>query len=177
MPLFVILYGALALIPGYFIAKNASGPRLYGIVDDAHVLGLGPTEELASENVVFRVYGDESAAKSALSRRLIRSYYVLPTEYLVTGRVEAHGLSQASLGPWEARSELEHVLRERLLRGGSSSQLSERIVTPLKERETFRLLRDGQAEREGTDAFIGRLVLPLGFVFLLFSSILMSGSY
>jgi ABC-2 type transport system permease protein len=181
MPLFVLLYGALALIPGYFLAKNAAGVRTHGIVDRAGVLGLEVTEELSSEKVVFRRYGDETAAKSALSRRLIRSYYVLPSDYVASGRVEAYGLAQASLGPWEAKSELDRVLRERLLWAqagpGVQREVSERIVTPVKERETFRLSRGGQVEREGQDAFIGRLLLPLGFVFLLFSSILMSGSY
>jgi ABC-2 type transport system permease protein len=178
MPLFVILYGALALIPGYFMAKHTAGIRTHGIVDQAGVLGSEPTDELfGSEQVVFRVFGTEQVAKSALGRRVIRSYYVLPHDYLATGRVEAHGLSQASLGPWEARSELERMLRQRLLQRHGSHDLAERIVTPVKDRETFRLSRDGRVEREGPEAFIGRLVLPIGFVFLLFSSILMSGSY
>jgi ABC-2 type transport system permease protein len=159
------------------VVKSAERFRDHGIVDEAGVLGLQPGEEVTIDRVVFRCFASPTAARSDLERKLIRSYYLFPADYLSTGRVEAHGLGQSSLGPWEAQNELNRLVRKRLLAQRMDSSVSERIVMPLVDRQSFRLEKDGRVQREGKEAFIGRLVLPLGFVFLLFSSILMSGSY
>ncbi len=177
MPVFALLYGALAIIPGYLIAQHEQQIRTYGVVDEANVVGISAGKEVVIGRAVFRGYAGQAQAKAALSRRAIKSYYLLPEDYVDTGRVEAHGPEHASLGPWDGRQELSQLLRRELVGKQVGERISTRIVTPVVERQSFRVASDGSEEIEGEGAFIGRLVLPLGFVFLLFSSILMSGSY
>lgn len=178
MPLFAALYGALGMIPGYLVSEHSARSQSYGIVDQARVLGLAPGESVQLERAVFRELPNEAAARDALrAKQGIVAYFVLPADYLDTGRVQAHSLGKSALGPWDGREELARLLRTRLLGTGVSERVAARVVRPIAERESFRQAADGALVREGAGAFVGRLVLPLGFVFLLFTSILMSGSY
>jgi ABC-2 type transport system permease protein len=178
MPVFALLYGALAFIPGYLAMRHSADPRLYGLVDEARVLGLRDGETVAQGNALFLVYADAKAARSALEERsTIQSYFVLVPDYLDSGQVLAHSREHSSLGPWDGRAELSKVLRQRLLAARVDARIGARLIEPIVGRESYRVGDAGRLEREGEDAFIGRLLLPLGFVFLLFTSILMSGSY
>jgi ABC-2 type transport system permease protein len=178
MPLFAILYGALALIPGYLLIRHADQGSSFGIVDQSARLRIADGEKLKIEKVVFRGFASEQAASDALrEKRTIRGYFVIPRDYVATGRVQAHSAEDSPLGPWQAQGELGELLRRRLLSEGASETLRERVVKPIAKREAFRVLPDGSEIAEGREAIVGRLVLPLGFVLLLFTSILMSGSY
>ena len=178
MPVFAVLYAALALIPGYLVSRQAAHEKRYGLVDESHALGVSPGQELVAERVRFVVHDSEASARASLGeRREIKGYYVLPADYLATGTIQANGPSQASGDPWEARGELAMVIRRRLLAHSLSDRMRARVLEPVKQRETYRIGEDGRPLRERREAFLGRLVLPIGFVLLLFSSILMSGSY
>ena len=177
MPIFAVMYAALALIPGYLVSRQAQHEKHYGLVDEAHVLGVKAGEDLTAEKVRFSVFETDPAARAALSRREIKGYYVLSADYVKSGVIRGNGPASASGDPWEVRSELSTVLRRHLLAGALTNDLRARVVDPIKKRETFRIHEDGRSEKERRDAFLGRLVLPIGFVLLLFSSILMSGSY
>lgn len=178
MPLFAVLYGGLALIPAYLAKQQEEATRVYGVVDQAAVLGLGPGQSETIRNAVFRGFADEGSAREALIvKRSIRSYFVVTPDYLDSGRVLAHSGEGGSLGPWEGRSELNELLRTRLLGTRVEPKVAARLLEPIAGRETFRVAGDGQVMAEASEAYIGRLVLPIGFVFLLFTSILMSGSY
>jgi len=178
MPVFAVLYGALALIPAYFAKQQEQATRVYGVVDQARVLGLAAGESESVRSAVFKSFADEAAARAELlEKRGIRSYFVVVPDYLESGRVLAHSAEGGSLGPWEGRDELNELLRTRLLGTRVEPKVAARLVKPIAGRETFRVAGDGQVLAEGSDAYIGRLILPIGFVFLLFTSILMSGSY
>lgn len=178
MPVFAVLYGALALIPAYLAKQQEETTRVYGVVDQAGVLGLETGEAVTIRTAVFRGFADERAARDALTHeRSIRSYFVVAADYLDSGRVLAHTGEGGSLGPWEGRDELNELLRTRLLGTRVDPKVAARLVKPISGRETFRVGGDGEVLAEASDAYIGRLVLPIGFVFLLFTSILMSGSY
>lgn len=177
MPLFALLYGGLALIPGYLAMRQAAQESAYGIVDQSSLLGLSDGEKVAIEQSVFRSFANEEAAGRALRDKRIRTYYVLPENYLRTGRVRAHTIEGTGLGPWQSLDHLGELLRRRMLARRISPELTDRIARPVAEREAFRVGSDGVMVVEGKEAMIGRLALPLGFVMLLFTSILMSGSY
>ncbi|MBK7584006.1 MAG: ABC transporter permease [Myxococcales bacterium] len=178
MPIFATLYGALALIPGYLAKQQEEQTRVYGVVDQAGVLGLEPGATVEVRTAIFRAFAGEPEARRALvSDRSVRSYFVVVTDYLDSGRVLAHSGERSSLGPWEGRDELNELLRTRLVGPRVDPRVAARLVKPIAGRETFRVSGDGRVEAEGSEAFIGRLILPIGFVFLLFTSILMSGSY
>jgi ABC-2 type transport system permease protein len=178
MPLFSLLYAALALVPGYLVMRHAEQGRSYGIVDHSGLLGLSDAEKIQIENSQFRSFASEQAASEALRvRGTIKSYYVLPPDYLETGSVLAHSDEQSALGPWQAIDDLGQLLRRRLTAERLSRPVAERVAKPVAKREAFRVRSDGTRVAEGREAIVGRLVLPFGFVLLLFTSILMSGSY
>lgn len=178
MPLFVLLYGGLAAIPTYFVAQQVLAQKTFGLVDPTGVLGVVPGTRLEVPRGEFEVFPDEQAASAALAQRQdMAAYYVLPADYLETGRVEGYALAQGTFGAWDGRLELERALRMRLLARSPDATLNSRILSPIKKRESFRVEVDGSRIPERREARVGRLVLPVGFVFLLFSSVLMSGGY
>jgi ABC-2 type transport system permease protein len=178
MPLFSLLYGALALVPGYLVMRHSEQSQSFGIVDQSGLLGLSDGEQIQIENSLYRAFSSEQAASEALRvRRTIKSYYVLPPDYLQTGSVLAHSSEQSALGPWGSGGHLSKLLRQRLTAERLSQAVADRLVEPIAKREAFRVRADGTRVAEGREAMVGRLVLPFGFVLLLFTSILMSGSY
>ena len=55
MPLFIALYAAVIGLPAYFMARQASKPSIYGVVDPAGILSL---KEDAAECVqIGRTFG------------------------------------------------------------------------------------------------------------------------
>jgi len=176
MPVFAALYGALALIPGYLMAQHTDSVRAYGVVDEAHVLSL-PEGGTTVNKAVFQAFAQEQDARAALEDREIRTYFVVARDYVESGSVVAYTTERAAIGPWDGRDELNELIRRQLAQRKLDAALTERMVKPIAGRDSFRITRAGVVEREAKEAFIGRLLLPLGFVFLLFSSILMSGSY
>ncbi|MFO0571596.1 MAG: ABC transporter permease [Polyangiaceae bacterium] len=178
MPLFAAMYAALALVPGYLVKQQEAALRTYGIVDPSGALGLSNGERVPFDNAEFVRFPDEAAARRALNQaREIRSYFVMAPDYLDSGRVLAHTGERASLGPWEGRDELNQLIRSRIVGKDLDPRVAARIVKPITGRDTFRVFADGRVQPESSDAFIGRLILPIGFVFLLFTSIVMTGSY
>jgi len=177
MPVFAILYGALALIPGYLVAQHTDGLRHYGVVDQSGALGLAASEPVRIKNASFRSYANEAGARDALGAQRIGAYFVVAPDYVSSGRVVAYSTDRSVIGPWDGRDELNELIRRRLSLRKLDDSLTERMVKPISGRDSFRISESGGVEQEGKEAFIGRLVLPMGFVFLLFTSILMSGSY
>ena len=178
MPLFVLLYGGLAAIPTYFVAQQVLSEKSFGLVDPQGVLGVEPGDVLEVPRGQFEVFEDEQSARAALSeRRDMAAYYVLPPDYVATGKVEGYALAKGPFGAWDGRLELSRAIRQRLLERTPNSELNPRILSPIKKRESFRVETDGSRVPERREARVGRLILPIGFVFLLFSSVLMSGGY
>lgn len=177
MPVFAAIYGSIAVVPGYLMAQEALRERSYGVVDERALLGFAPGQKVAMKTAEFVSFADEADAGAALEAEEIDAYYVLPSDYLATGAVHAYARERDPLGPWGASDALSDLVRRRLLERKVDATLSERIVLPLAQRKTFRVMADGTRVRQARQAIVGRLILPIGFALLLFSSILMSGSY
>ncbi len=179
MPLFTLMYASLALVPTYLVAKRELSERSYALVDESASLGLRPGERIRLDRAEFLVFSKEAEARGALLRSPeIFSGYVVAEDYLKTGTVRGYTQGRASIGPWDGRGALEKLLRQRLAsRAELPPDVVERLVAPLAERESYRVNPDGTVVAERREAVFGRLVLPIGFVFLLFTSVLMSGGY
>lgn len=178
MPLFTLLYASLALVPTYLVAQREFGEKHYGIVDESGALRLAAGQIVSVEHAKFAVYASEEQAREALLRdERVASYYVVVADYLHTGIVHGYTRGRAAIGPWDGRDDLAKLVRERLVSASLSPEAAERVVTPLPQRRAFRVESDGARVAEPREAAFGRLVLPVGFVFLLFTSVLMSGGY
>lgn len=178
MPLFGLIYAAIALIPIMLMERQLDQPRVFGLVDTAGVLALEPDEVLVRPKAELRAYRDEPAARKALLEQRIRSYFVIAPDYLESGRVSVYVSDRTARGAWDGREEINELLRRRLgARHALGQPTVERLVKPIQVDDAHRVKANGDVEDEAGEARIGRMLLPMGFVLLLFSSIMMSGSY
>lgn len=203
MPLFVAAYAAVVAIPAYYAAQKDLEPAYYGIVDPSAVLGLegdvaapmvqipddvkramevmgqgsALKQALGDSNFTFRPFADEPAARAALRERRIKGYYVLPPDYLQTGRVEIYGPDTLDLSGGDARSAFSSLVRKRLVSGRLEGPVGERLVSPVTDPERFSVTRTGEIAEGGRAASIVKLAIPVVFIVLFLMSVLMTAGY
>lgn len=154
--LFVLIIGGLIL----FFAGRGDDP--VGLVDQADVL-ISPAayQGLLGDNensVPFQLYGDETAAHSALLDKEIQAYVVIPPEYVATGHVTLYHQGDAYEG---LDGDLSGYLRASLL-AGSDPAVADRFRN--RPAITFVSL----AEESGRDSPLAFIVpFLLGFIFLI----------
>lgn len=203
MPLFMAAYGAVVAVPAYYVDQKENEAAVYGVVDEAQVLGLDgdvtaagaqiPDEmrraleaagqgealdqALASANFVFRPFPTEEAARPALAARRIRGYFVVPPAYLTEGRIAAYSPDSFSFSGGDARDALSDLLRRRLVGGRLDGTVSARVLEPIARTDSFAVTRTGELLDGGQAASIVRLLVPLVFMVLFLLSILMTSGY
>jgi ABC-2 type transport system permease protein len=203
MPLFVAAYGAIVAIPAYLASQKDKADALFGVVDRAAVLALegdvaAPRVELSEEvrkaleamgqraavdralgdsNFVFRPFESETEARTAMLSDRIKGYFVLPPDYLDTGRVDIYSPDTVSLSRSDSRSAFANLLRERLVRGRVEDRIGERVVSPLRDAQRFSVSRRGEVSDGGRAASTVRLAVPLVFNVLFLMSVLMTAGY
>lgn len=204
MPVFLLLYGGLISIPVLMEARAARQVSVYGVVDDAKVLGLERDitlqmvdipEEIRSalqmsgqqqileqqlawlNNTVFRPFATEPEARAALIAKDIKGYYRLPPDYIATGVVERYAGEGTETGGARSRNALESLLAKHLLADRVPPEIAERARTPIKEAKRWTIDPDGTVKTGEVMARILRLVVPLGFgMLLLISMMITSGT-
>lgn len=204
MPVFLLLYAGVISIPIMMEARAAREVAVYGVVDEARVLGLDeeitqqavevPDEIRATlrmsgqeqileqtfawlNNTVFRPYDSESEARAALLAEDIKGYYRLPADYVATGLVERYAGEGMETPGSRSREALEGLLAKHLLSDRVPPEIAERARIPIKETKRWTIAADGSVKTGEHMARILRLVVPLGFGLLLLVSMMMtSGS-
>lgn len=204
MPLFMAAYGAVVAVPAYYAERKEREPVVYGVVDDAGVLqltgdvdaasGLRVPEEmrrtleaagqgqaleraLAASNFAFRPFAKEGDARTALAARRIKGYFVLPRDYLASGRVDVYSPDSFTFSGSDARGALSDLLRGRLVGERVEPIVSARILKPIDRTQRFAVTRSGEIRDGGNAASIVRFALPLVFMVLFLISILMTSGY
>ncbi len=202
MPLFIAVYaGVIFLITS--VANEAERPSgRAGIVDEAGFLGqaapesteatipqealdaaadfgsrAGPLGGLVQSLVggtTFVTFDERGKALEALARNEVDLVYVLPADYLDTGKVVAYDASTSFLSRGKQTS---LPLRRYLVRNLAADRIDRRtlsrIVSPASI-ESMALQKDGTWTRRDLALIIGRLGVPLGFTILLMVSILVT---
>jgi ABC-2 type transport system permease protein len=203
MPVFMALYAGVVALPAYFVTRSARETAIYGVVDDAGILGLrGDTpserpqipdevkrmldqaggtamvnQELSKAEFLFRPFATEPEARAALAERKLKGYFVLPRDYVTTGVVEIYNQDQVDLGGESSRGAFANLLREALIRGRLTNPLGDRILQPLKEERTFSVTRTGELTDGSMTAEIVRVAVPIVFMVLFLLSVLMTSGY
>ena len=203
MPLFMAAYAAIVAIPAYYAEQQEREPSVYGVVDVAGVLGIGretqgtsravPEEirqaleaagqaqalerALASLNFVFRPYAGEAEARSALAARRIKGFFVVPADYLASGRLDVYSPDSFSFSTGDSREALGGLLRERLVAGRIDPATAARILDPVESTRRYAVTRTGELRDGGSAASAIRLLVPLVFMVLFLLSVLMSSGY
>lgn len=202
MPLFMAAYAGIVAVPAYYAEKSDHLPNIYGVIDRAGVLGMGSEvnarrrlpddmrqaleaagqgqaldHALASANFVFRPYNDEQQARDALIARHIKGFYILPADYLVSGRITMYSPETFSFSSGDSRDALAELLRGRLVAGHVDPSLAARIVDPIDRTARYALTRTGEVRDGGAAAAVLRLAVPLVFMVLFLLSVLMTSGY
>lgn len=202
MPLFMAAYAGIVAVPAYYAEKSDHLTNIYGVIDRAGVLGMGSEvnarrrlpddmrqaleaagqgqaldHALASANFVFRPYNDEQQARDALIARHIKGFYILPADYLVSGRITMYSPETFSFSSGDSRDALAELLRGRLVAGHVDPSLAARIVDPIDRTARYALTRTGEVRDGGAAAAVLRLAVPLVFMVLFLLSVLMTSGY
>jgi ABC-2 type transport system permease protein len=203
MPLFIGMYAAVIGLPAYFMAKHASKPSIYGVVDPAGVLALKEEATAGSDQIpeelrraletsgqqatVQRMLGDrrsrfhpyptEAAARSALVAQDIKGYFVLPRDYMQNGGVEAYGPDSGRLSSEEGRDAFENLLRQHLLAGRVDGTTAARVLNPVARTRQMAVTPKGEVVDGGGASTAVRIILPVAFMILFLVSVLMTSGF
>lgn len=196
MPVFLLAYGGLISLIALLAKKNESAVKIHGVVDHAQVLRLEedfaqtplelPPEIKAAlqaqklpqlgalawwDNIVFRPYADEAAAMSALREKTIKSWILLPQDYLQTGRIESYVAEASTLGDQESESALRNLLQDRLMHGKVSDEIAARVRRPIEKNQGWTVKENGKITERNLLAIIARFAVPLAFAVLMLISV------
>lgn len=204
MPLIVLAYGLLVSVPTYFATRGGLEPRILGLVDESGLLDPtaapeSPLEELpdaaraalerlgerdprarvATDGpVTFRFLASADAARNATRAGEITGYFVVPADYLSTGRVELVRDGKGSpLAGAMGGEQLQRFLRAQLVAGRVPEEVAARVRRPVAETRTFELDESGAVVAAEPLARVVALAVPGGVGLLLFVSLLMTSGY
>lgn len=200
MPLFVVLYGLIAMIPGLLLAQGqAKLPGEIALVDLAGVLppspdvpdeGLPPEAEKVLElgekaggsamamvreltkPVTFRRFDREDDAFAALEAKEVSGLYVVDRQFLADGKVRFY---IASDNPLDEKPRGQMALRRLLARGLASGSLDDVTLKRVMDGpriERWSRQKDGTWAPRGLDKILKAFAIPFGAMMLLFVSIL-----
>jgi ABC-2 type transport system permease protein len=203
MPVFMAAYAGVVAIPAYFARQADNASSIYGVVDQAQLLKLpgdvaserpeippnlqkaieasgqsaALEQGLANARFVFRPFGSEGDARTALAARSVKGYFVVPSDYLERGVIDVYTPDEFNMSGGDSRSAFATIVRERLLAGRVERPLSDRLVNPLKDTRQFSITRTGALSEESDAAGFVRLGVPVIFMILFLMSILMTSGY
>jgi ABC-2 type transport system permease protein len=122
----------------------------------------------------FLPFDDETSALAALERKEIGAVYVIPADYLATGKVTAYDPSKSIL----SEGKLAQVpLRKLLVRSLAADRVPAEVVTRMLSPVDVTQLNkrpDGTWVERGIAEIARRIGVPIAFTILLLISILMS---
>jgi ABC-2 type transport system permease protein len=201
MPVFLLAYGGLISLVTFIAKKNESEVKIHGVVDQATVLQLKedhaqapvelPREIKAAlqaqklpmmsglawwENIVFRPFADEAAALAALQDKSIKSYFLIPHDYVQTGKVDIYVAETTTLGGQESERALRNLLQERLMLGKVSEEIAARIRTPMQKGKEWTVKASGERTARNIISVIARFAVPLAFAVLMFVSVFVTAT-
>ncbi len=201
MPVFLSLYGLLVAIPGLMEVQRRGEVRVYAVVDRAGVLDLagevaGRPEEIPQEirdalgqlgqaetldaalairgSVIFRPVEERDEAREAVQAKAVTGAYILPTDYLETGRVELLVREDAGRRARKDRDAFRGLVLDRLLAGRLPEAEAGRVRQPMADLQELALAADGQERARSVWGGLVRILLPLAFAILLMLSLIMT---
>lgn len=199
MPVFILAYGGFVALVVALGERAEARPRLYGVVDGAGVLSstaaptdtedqipqeirealtrLGPRAPVpdllgGKDGSSFALFKDEPAAVDALKSKAIAGIFLLRSDYLETGDVDAYYPEDAGLGNKKVQSSLRTFLQANLLQGHVDEKLAARVRAPILGGGKWTLQANGELTQRGDLATVSRFIVPILFCMLFLISIL-----
>jgi ABC-2 type transport system permease protein len=160
-------------VSGFMESQFAPSSKATGYVDDSGLL----TAEQPQYAGQFIRYPDEASARKALLAEEIQSYFVVPTDYMQTGKVAVYGMGGGfSTFVAADTGNLSEFLAANLLQGRVDQELQTRIVTP-PEIMPITLNRQGEVSTESPFSFLGDFILPYVFSILFIITLFTSSGF
>lgn len=182
MTLLVPILGAVVLVAlslfggqvgTFFESQFTPDDELMGYVDQSSLLGI----ELPQYAGRFVAYADEASARSDLLAGAIGSYFVLPADYLQTGKVAVYSTGGGFAAFAAADSgEMRSFLVDHLLTGKVDAETQARVRAPMDVRSVT-LNEAGEASTESPFSWIGDFVVPYLFSILFMITIFTASGF
>jgi ABC-2 type transport system permease protein len=171
MTLLIPALGLVALLIGslfggevgtFFENQFAPSQKAMGYVDHSGLLAA----DLPKYTDQFIRYADESSARAALLAKEIGAYFVVPADYMQTGKVGVYGTG-GGFSTFIAGNEgsIHTFLTAQLLTGKVDATIQNRISAPL-DVQPITLNDKGEVSTESPFSWIGDFVVPYVFSIL-----------
>lgn len=149
-------------VGNFFESQFAPNQKGMGYVDQSGLLAADLPQYAGS----FVPYADEAAARADLLAEKIDSYFVLPADYLQTGRVTVYGTG-GGFSTFVAADEgnLPTFLIDQLLSGKVDAEIQARVRAPL-DIQPVTLNEEGEVSTESPFSWVGDFVVPYVFSIL-----------
>lgn len=183
--LMTLLFPALGLITllagsmfggelgSFFATQFVPSQDNVGYVDQSGLLRT----DLADYEGQFTVYAKEEVARAALLAQEIDSYFVLPPDYLQTGKVYVYGGGGGFSAMVTADTQaMNHFLIDSLLSERVDPAIQARVKAPLQV-EPVTLDKEGEVKPEGAFSWLGDFVIPYVFSFLFLITIFTTSGF
>lgn len=201
-PLFFLIVAGIATIPSLLaVRRELAEQRVVAVVDRSGLLtdevlasqepakdsGGGAVDELMSRVMTrkrtrvvpdIRRYATHEAAERDLRDGKIRSFYVVPQDYVSTGELEYRSRKRPFLwDPAGGGSPLRSWLMTGLLLGKVGADERARASRPIAGIRSFVLGPDGEFTEESAEDMIAQIGVPFAFAFILMLSIFIASGY
>ncbi len=204
MPVFIMLYVGLILgVSVFTAAKSQMKQRVYGVVDQAKVLDLradataplplprearelleatGQKEAVdkavAQGNAVFRPFAEEPEARKALEKEIVSAYFVIPADYLKTGKVDSYRRRDENvLSEAGGSRQLGQLLTQKLLAGRVPEDIAQLIREPIRGGKSWTINAQGEQAESTGKSEAAKIAAPIFMMFLMMISLSASGGY
>jgi ABC-2 type transport system permease protein len=196
MPVFVGLYAGVIMFVTSSAVKHDKPTGKAGVVDHAGIVHIeagarvdagelpadaknmleraGPAARMLKGllSTEFVPFDDEEKALAALSRKEVGAVFVVPADYVATGKITAYQGDRSIFSEGkQSQLPLRKLLIQSLAHERIEPQFVERILAPV-DVDTFTKDRDGKWIKRDLLQVVRRLGVPLGFTILLMVSIL-----
>jgi len=188
LPLFLALVSGTVLgVQTYFLSQRAVESSAFGLVDEASVVDQSVFESrdgariwtADGNDIIF--FDDAETAAKQLEEGVLRSVYVIQSDYLETGEVRAIQSDKTPLLSMRGtviEPILRSLLRKSLLGGEVEKAVEERVINPA--RFVRSRLGPGGAEVASVDEaleLLMRTTIPLFLGILLLTALLSASGY
>ena len=162
IPALIVVITAVSI----YVAIGGDDDRAVGYVDQAGLLSAGPG---AQDDIEMRAFAGEEAARAALAEGEVQAVYVVPQDYMVSGRIRAYY--------WEeAPGEVAREAFEGFVRSSLAASLPEGVRERVTEGVSL-IVRSADGRREVSTRNMVGFLLPFAAGIFFVIAVMTSAGY
>jgi len=153
--------------------EDISAFKRVGIVDQAGVFVDSTGKIIADPPVPFQIVETAAQADADLKSRALDGYYILPPDFMRTGRIDAYNRQSLALTQG-LHDKLDEVIKQALATRLGDPLLADRLQDPL---QNLSIYRSGSPQKLDQSALISSFLVPMLFGLLVFMTILVTSQF